>query len=149
MDRDCQNGSLYCFCSVGNEAGNRFMGREKKGNLNNRTFLGWCGHAFDPRETRGRPAKIHGKVREGAGGGNLNNRTVLGRHRGVRGEGIKSQKCASVPAYQRTSSFLKYIRVRARVYLWKLLVRWYAGTPVRWREAGWCLSNQVIKGVRG
>ena len=26
-------------------------------NLNNRTFLGWCGHAFDPRETRGRPAK--------------------------------------------------------------------------------------------
>ena len=65
MDRDCQNGSLYCFCSVGNEAGNRFMGREKKGNLNNRTFLGWCGHAFDPRETRGRPAKIHGKVGEG------------------------------------------------------------------------------------
>ena len=31
----------------------------------NSTFLGWCGHAFDPRETRGRPAKIHGKVGEG------------------------------------------------------------------------------------
>ena len=77
------------FVVYGNEAGNRFMGREKKGNLNNRTFLGWCGHAFDPRETRGRPAK---NTREGAGGGNLNNRTVLGRHRGVRGEGIKSQK---------------------------------------------------------
>ena len=128
MDRDCQNGSLYCFCSVGNEAGNRFMGREKKGNLNNRTFLGWCGHAFDPRETRDRPAK---NTREGAGGGNLNNRTVLGRHRGVRGEGIKSQKCASVPAYQQFSKI--YMCVRARVYLWKLLVRWYAGTPVRWR----------------
>ena len=65
MDRDCQNGSLYFFVVYGNEAGNRFMGREKKGNLNNRTFLGWCGHAFDPRETRGRPAKIHGKVGEG------------------------------------------------------------------------------------
>ena len=57
MDRDCQNGSLYFFVVYGNEAGNRFMGREKKGNLNNRTFLGWCGHAFDPRETRDRPAK--------------------------------------------------------------------------------------------
>ena len=22
----------------------------------NNTFLGWCGHAFDPRETRDRPA---------------------------------------------------------------------------------------------
>ena len=65
MDRDCQSGSLYFFVVYGNEAGNRFMGREKKGNLNNRTFLGWCGHAFDPRETRGRPAKIHGKVGEG------------------------------------------------------------------------------------
>ena len=53
------------FVVYGNEAGNRFMGREKKGNLNNRTFLGWCGHAFDPRETRDRPAKIHGKVGEG------------------------------------------------------------------------------------
>ena len=53
------------FVVYGNEAGNRFMGREKKGNLNNRTFLGWCGHAFDPRETRGRPAKIHGKIGEG------------------------------------------------------------------------------------
>ena len=53
------------FVVYGNEAGNRFMGREKKGNLNNRTSWGWCGHAFDPRETRGRPAKIHGKVGEG------------------------------------------------------------------------------------
>ena len=41
------------------------MGREKQGNLNNRTFLGWCGHAFDPRETRGRPAK---NTREGQNG---------------------------------------------------------------------------------
>ena len=35
----------------------------------NSTFWGWCGHAFDPRETRERPAKnprkTHGKVREG------------------------------------------------------------------------------------
>ena len=74
----------------------------------------------DARETRE-------NTREGAGGGNLNNRTVLGRHRGVRGEGIKSQKCASVPACQQFSKI--YTCVRARVYLWKLLVRWYAGTP--------------------
>ena len=49
----------------------------------------------------------------------------------MRGEGIKSQKCASVPAYQRTSSFLKYIRVRAGVFMETAgtLVRWYAGTP--------------------
>ena len=67
---------------------------------------------------------------------------VLGRHRGVRGEGIKSQKCASVPAYQRTSSFLKYIRVRARVYLWKLPVRWYTGTL--------CLPIlTLVKGAQG
>ena len=124
MDRDCQNGSLYCFCSVGNEAGNRFMGREKKGNLNNRTFWGWCGHAFDPRETRGRPAK---NTREGRRGTNLNNRTDLGRHRGVRGEGIKSQKCASVPACQQFSKI--YMCVRARVYLWKLLSRCLAVSP--------------------
>ena len=97
----------------------------------------------DPRETR----EKHTGGAGGAGGGNLNNRTVLGRHRGVRGEGIKSQKCASVPACQQFSKI--YMCVRARVYLWKLLVRWYAGTPVRWREAGWSLTNQVIKGVRG
>ena len=53
--------------------------------------------------------------------------TVLGRHRGVRGEGIKSQKCASVPACQQFSKI--YTCVRARVYLWKLLARWHAGTP--------------------
>ena len=96
-------------------------------NLKNRTFLGWCGHAFDPRETRE-------NTREGRRGANLNNRTVLGRHRGVRGEGIKSQKCASVPAYQQFPKI--YMCVRARVYLWKLLVRWYAGTLARWHAGG-------------
>ena len=121
-----------------------FMGREKKGNLNNRTFLGWCGHAFDPRETRGRPAK---NTREGAGGGNLNNRTVLGRHRGVRGEGIKSQKCASVPACQQFSKI--YMCVRACVFMETAdtLVRWYAGTPVHpsvGGEAG-CDCGKVSK----
>ena len=43
----------------------------------NSTFWGWCGHAFDPRETRERPAK---NTREGAGGGNLNNRTIIKIH---------------------------------------------------------------------
>ena len=101
------------------------MGRRRRVvgvNLNNRTFWGWCGHAFDPRETRGRPAK---NTREGAGGGNLNNRTVLGRHRGVRGEGIKSQKCTSVPAYQQFSKI--YTCARARVFYGNC---WYAGTLV-------------------
>ena len=42
------------------------------------------------------------------------NRTVLGRHRGVRGEGIKSQKCASVPAYQQFSKI--YTCARACIY---------------------------------
>ena len=73
-----------------------------------------------PRETR---EKHTGRSERG----NLNNRTVLGRHRGVRGEGIKSQKCASVPACQQFSKI--YTCVRARVYLWKLLARWHAGTP--------------------
>ena len=41
------------------------MGREKKGNLNNRTFLGEVWFADDPRETRGRPAK---NTREGQNG---------------------------------------------------------------------------------
>ena len=78
--------------------------------------------------TRGRPAtdtrKTHGEVREGAGGGNLNNRTVLGRHRGVRGEGIKSQKCASVPACQQFSKI--YTCARAGVFMET------AGTLARW-----------------
>ena len=65
MDRDCQNGSLYFFVVYGNEASHRFMGREKKGNLNNRTFLGEVWFADDPRETRGRPAK---NTREGLNG---------------------------------------------------------------------------------
>ena len=41
------------------------MGREKKGNLNNRTFLGEVWFADDLRETRGRPAK---NTREGQNG---------------------------------------------------------------------------------
>ena len=45
------------FVVYGNEAVNRFMGREKKGNLNNRTFLGEVWFADDLRETRDRPAK--------------------------------------------------------------------------------------------
>ena len=53
------------FVVYGNEAGNRFMGREKKGNLNNRTFLGEVWFADDPRETRDRPAK---NTREGQNG---------------------------------------------------------------------------------
>ena len=48
---------------------------QKRGNLNNRTFSRWCLPADDPRETRERPAK---NIREGAGGDNLKNRTVLG-----------------------------------------------------------------------
>ena len=53
---------------------------------------------------------------------------VLGRHRGVRGEGIKSQKCASVPAYQQFSKI--YTCARARVFMETAgtLVRWY--TPL-------------------
>ena len=51
------------FVVYGNEAGNRFMGREKKGNLNNRTFLGQDRPADDPRQTRGRPAKNTRKSR--------------------------------------------------------------------------------------
>ena len=73
-----------------------------------------------PRETR---EKHTGRSERG----NLNNRTVLGRHRGVRGEGIKSQKCDSVTVCQQFSKI--YTCVRARVYLWKLLARWHAGTP--------------------
>ena len=99
-------------------------------NLNNRTFLGWCGHAFDPRETRGRPAK---NTREGRRGANLNNRTVLGRHRGVRGEGIKSQKCASVPAYQQFSKI--YTCARAGVFMET------AGTLARWHTPLHSLFN--------
>ena len=62
------------FVVYGNEAGNRFMGREKKGNLNNRTFLGEVWFADDPRETRDRPAK---NTRGDRGKGNLNNRCIL------------------------------------------------------------------------
>ena len=50
VDGGFGNGGLEmvgCECCIGNGSWN----------LNNRTFLGWCGHAFDPRETRGRPAK--------------------------------------------------------------------------------------------
>ena len=78
--------------------------------------------------TRGRPAtdtrKTHGEVREGAGGGNLNNRTVWGRYRGVCGEGIKSEKCTSVPAYQQFSKI--YTCARAGVFMET------AGTLARW-----------------
>ena len=107
----------------------------------------WGG--VDMPSTRGRPAgdprETRENTREGRRGANLNNRTVLGRHRGVRGEGIKSQKCASVPAYQQFSKI--YTCVRARVYLWKLLVRWYAGTlahPSVGGEAG-CDCGKVSK----
>ena len=37
----------------------------------NSTFLGWCGHAFDPRETRGRPAIDPRKTPEGIEGGEI------------------------------------------------------------------------------
>ena len=71
----------------------------------------------DPRETR---EKHTGRSERG----NLNNRTVLGRHRGVRGEGIKSEKCTSVPAYQQFSKI--YTCARAGVFIEA------AGTLVRW-----------------
>ena len=47
----------------------------------------------------------------------------------MRGEGIKSQKCASVPAYQQFSKI--YTCARAGVFMETAgtLVRWYAGTP--------------------
>ena len=37
----------------------------------NNTFLGWCGHAFDPRETRDRPAGDPRKTPEGIEGGEI------------------------------------------------------------------------------
>ena len=77
--------------------------------------------AGDPRPTR---EKHTGRSERG----NLNNRTVLDRHRGVRGEGIKSQKCASVPACQQFSKI--YTCARAGVFMETAgtLVRWY--TPL-------------------
>ena len=50
--------------------------------------------------------------------------TVLGRYRGVRGEGIKSDKCTSVPAYQQFSKI--YTCARAGVFMET------AGTLARW-----------------
>ena len=51
-----------------------------RGNLNNCTFSGWVWVAFDPRETRGRPAK---NTRESGNKGNLNNRIFWGWGEGV------------------------------------------------------------------
>ena len=79
---------------------------------------------FPPLPVRSTREKHTGRSERG----NLNNRTVLGRHRGVRGEGIKSQKCASVPAYQQFSKI--YTCARAGVFMETAgtLVRWY--TPL-------------------
>ena len=94
--------------------------------------------AGDPRPTR---EKHTGRSERG----NLNNRTVLGRHRGVRGEGIKSQKCASVPAYQQFSKI--YTCVRARVFMETAgtLVRWYT-RPLAGRQAAIAekLANSIV-----
>ena len=78
-----------------------------------------CGRpAGDPRKTRERPAKDPRKdvpIREAG-------------------------KCTSVPAYQHFSK--TYPCVRARVYLWKLPVRWYTGTL--------CLPIlTLVKGAQG
>ena len=58
----------------------------------------------------------------------------MGRHRAVRGEGIKRQKCASVPAYQQFSKI--YTCARARVFMETAgtLVRWYT-RPLAGRQA--------------
>ncbi len=83
-----------------------------------------CGRpADDLRQTRERPAKDPRKnvpIRE-------------------------ARKCTGVPVYQRTSTFLKHIRVRARVYLWKLPVRWYTGTLVHFAYP----YPTLVKGAQG
>lgn len=83
-----------CFCSAGAFFLEMWWGSAARGeivvagrgNLNNCTFSGWVWVAFDPRETRERPAKKQGEVAEGK---NLNNRTVLGVGKVVMGAEAK------------------------------------------------------------